>query len=66
MCLANTFQNCDLGMNYKMDDINEYIYIYIYISLELWLFKNLCPLFIVVSEDKLYFGLICLKICNRL
>ena len=53
MCLANTFQNCDLGMNYKMDDINEYIYIYIYIyiSLELWLFKNLCPLFIVVLED---------------
>ena len=31
MCLANTFQNCDLGINYKMDDINEYIYIYIYI-----------------------------------
>ena len=57
MCLANTFQNRDLGMNYKMDDINEYIYIYI--SLELWLFKNLCPLFIVVLEDKLHFGLIC-------
>ena len=30
-----------------------------YISLELWLFKNSCPLFIVVLEDKLHFGLIC-------
>ena len=25
-----------------------------------------CPLFIVVSEDKLPFELICLKICSRL